>query len=84
MIAKLGLFEVIRDVYVDLVRSSTGKETLSRLPRNKLALPVGLSAFTMAKHGTIDKNIMCIRGAHLILEDKETLSLLRLSFDFRY
>lgn len=75
----LGLLEVTRGVYVDLVRSSTGKGTLSRLPRNKLALPVGLSAFTMAKHSTIDKNIVRIRGAHLTLEDKKKLGHYRVS-----
>lgn len=64
---ELTLSEISRGVHVDLVRSSTGKGTLSRLPRNKLALPVGFSAFTMAKHSTIDKNIVFIRGAYLTL-----------------
>lgn len=32
---ELALSEISRGVHVDLVRSSTGKRTLSRLPRNK-------------------------------------------------
>lgn len=67
MTNELALSEISHGVHVDLVRSTTGKGTLSRLPRNKLALPVGFSVYTMAKHGTIDKNIVRIRGAYLTL-----------------
>lgn len=63
------LSEISRGVYIDSIRSSTGKGTLSSLPRNKLALPVGLSAFAMAKRKHyIDKNIMrYIHGTYLTL-----------------
>lgn len=64
---ELTLSEISHGAHVDLIRSSTGKGTLSRLSRNKLALPVGFSAFTMAKRSTIDKNIVRIRGAYLTL-----------------
>jgi len=58
------LSEISRSVYADPIRSSTGKGTLSSLPRNKLALPVGLSA--MAKRSTtISTRISCVFVAYI-------------------